>query len=166
VRLWVILTIRLLKHKLSDFIKIAFFDAQDAEYDFIWPLKLHVTTLHRLNESRFLRCPDGRLLFLRPIRLIKASFIGLQKMSLFSMSTMRYMISRGLITPSKIASSTSLKPFLKTSRSHEFLGPFFYLTALKRLRPGRFLDAMDPKMFSQVLSSPWNIASRTSPKSV
>jgi hypothetical protein len=29
--------IRLLKHNLSDFLEIAIFDAQDAEYDFAWP---------------------------------------------------------------------------------------------------------------------------------
>jgi hypothetical protein len=31
------MAIRLHKHHLSDFVKVAFYDALDAEYDYIWP---------------------------------------------------------------------------------------------------------------------------------
>jgi hypothetical protein len=45
-----------LKHQLSDFAKVAFFDAQEAQNKFAWLFGTLQTSLQRLNQSS-----EGRL---------------------------------------------------------------------------------------------------------
>jgi hypothetical protein len=60
-----------LKHHLSDFNQVAFFDARDAE-NITWPFDTLKHSFVDFN-CRFLKCPEGRIRVLRPIRLLKIS---------------------------------------------------------------------------------------------
>jgi hypothetical protein len=59
-----------LKHHLSDFNQVAFFNARDSENDIAWPFD---TLKHSFVDftCRFLKCPEGRFSVHRPIRLLK-----------------------------------------------------------------------------------------------
>jgi hypothetical protein len=54
-------TFAYLKHQLSNFVQVAFFDTQDAENEFEWTLEILKKSIHRFNQRRFLRLPEGRL---------------------------------------------------------------------------------------------------------
>jgi hypothetical protein len=71
-----------LEHDLSDFVKAAFFDAHDAEWFrmVFWYLE---TSLHRLQQCRFLRRREGSLWVLRAIRLFKTSLKRLRPSRIF-----------------------------------------------------------------------------------
>jgi hypothetical protein len=62
-----------LKHHLSDFNHVTFFEVRDAENDIEWPSD---TLKHSFVDftCRFLKCPEGRFSALRHIRLLKISF--------------------------------------------------------------------------------------------
>jgi hypothetical protein len=72
------------------------------------------TPLLRLQQSRYLRLPAGRLRVIRAIHLLKNHLSDFIRDAF--MPRMQKMSSQGLSTPWNIVSSTSLKYFFKTSR--------------------------------------------------
>jgi hypothetical protein len=113
-RLWVHRAIRLHKHHLTDFVQVVFRCPGRTKWVRMASRQFE-TSLHLLHQSRFLRRPEGRLWVLRHIRLLKTTSANSSK-SIFLMPRMQKVISHGLSTHWNIASSSSPKPFLKTSR--------------------------------------------------
>jgi hypothetical protein len=52
-----------LKLNKSDFIQVALFDTQGAENEYVWPLDILKTLIHRLHQSRFLGRSDDEILW-------------------------------------------------------------------------------------------------------
>jgi hypothetical protein len=125
VILWVLRAIRLLKQHLNDFDQVDFSMPWMQKWFRMsfWHLE---TSLHGLQQSRFITRPEGRLLFQSPITYLKhhlSDFVIIR----FSMPRMHKMNSKAFwLLENRFIDITKVV-FSDVQKAYYFSGPFIYL---------------------------------------
>jgi hypothetical protein len=165
-RLWVLMVIPLHKITLKEHRPSRFFGTP--RFLKCMSFRHLETTLYRLLQNLFLRSPDGRLWILRHIRLHKISLKRFRPSRHFRCPGNTKWVRISLRHLETLLHRLHQSRFLRRPEGKLWvLRPIHPLKiSLKRFRPFRFFWCpWRKKICSHGLSTPWNIASSTSPKS-